>query len=156
MEESKLKRILFKGFGSFFLCMIAQLVFLMLADTDPGYNPLTLIKKMLQSPFVSSVEMRSKIVEEGTLNQIGERSGAFIENWPGTQSGCDCRNVTYCKFSDIQVGKLTTSYCYNEYQICGCVPVSLTLKRNFTNLNGSEFDKILDQSVSFASVFEKI
>ena len=82
--------------------------------------------------------------------------GAFVEDWPGTIEGCNCLYVTYCSRRNVRRGQLGSSSCsYNETR-CGCADVSSTPARSLSIQSGSEFDQIVDQTGSFALLYDKI
>lgn len=121
-------------------------------------NPLIGIKSNLQAPFVTLVTKRIQTEVISSLNQTETQSGAFVQLWPGTNSGCDCLKVTDCDLDWVRTEKLIydPDGCNLNSTKCGCTSVEGTEPTNFTKLGGSEFDKLTSKKISFASIYEKI
>lgn len=157
------------------LAVLAQFAILIISfttkktDIDDNSNLLVGVKKSLQTPFVTKVAQRLEQTDKAHLNSTETQLKAFYIYWPGTTGGCDCLGVTSCRKKLPEMGKLVPeTYKYNEDDkddvilcssaaaSCGCTVVKETYEANLTKLAGSEFDRILNKDLSFASVYEII
>lgn len=137
---------------------LTQIVFFSISSYRFKYSSedlLAAIKNNLETPFVLAVAERSSPTFDSKLNQTEIQRGAFVEEWPGTMSGCNCLYVNSCHRRNVRKGQLAVGVCsYNE-TLCGCSNVESTPSRIFSSLSGSEFDQKVDPAISFATVYRK-
>lgn len=87
---------------------IVQIIFFSITSYRFKYGAedlLLSIKNNLESPFVNSVAARTQLGSDiPPLNQTEVKTGAFVEDWPGTINGCNCLYVNSCWRKNVRRG----------------------------------------------------
>lgn len=130
---------------------ITQVVFFSISSYRFKYGAediVNAIKFNLETPMIDAVADR-----QSELGWVP----AFAERWPGTQTGCNCLRVSYCRLDGVPLGRLARGSCSYNATRCGCSQVANTPARSFMNLGGSEFNlRAVVNNASYKDVYKLI